>query len=81
MNDKRTHGDDDMTPEEIRDNFGMRHREGRATGEHLKLTPEQERARKRRNVYIALGLLGFMVVVFLVTVVRLTQNIAAGGAA
>jgi len=61
------------------DNFGFHHREGRATGEHVALTPEQEKARKKRNVYIALGLVAFMVAVFLVTVVRLSQN--AGGAA
>ena len=58
------------------DNFGFHHREGQATGEHVRLTPEQEKARKRRNVYIAWGLVAFMVAVFLITVVRLSQNIA-----
>jgi hypothetical protein len=62
------------------DNFGFHHREGRPTGEHVTLTPEQEKARRKRNIYIALGLVGFMVAVFLITVVRLGQNIANGAA-
>ncbi len=62
------------------DNFGFYHREGRPTGEQIALTPEQTAARKKRNVYIALSLVAFMVAVFLITVVRLSQNIAAGGA-
>lgn len=60
------------------DNFGFTHREGRPTGEHVRLTPEQESARKRRNLYIAGGLVVFMVVVFLITIVRLSQNVANG---
>ena len=46
--------------------------------ETVLLTPEQEKARSRRNVVIALSLVGFMVAVFAITVVRLSQNIAAG---
>ncbi|WP_291844874.1 hypothetical protein [Maricaulis sp.] len=46
--------------------------------ETVRLTPEQEKARGRRNVVIALSLVGFMVAVFAITVVRLSQNIAAG---
>ena len=48
--------------------------------ETVRLTPEQEKARARRNVVIALSLVGFMVAVFAITVVRLSQNIAAGAA-
>lgn len=54
----------------------MNAREGQPTGESLKLTPEQEKARKRRNVVIALSLVAFMIAVFAITVVRLSQNIA-----
>jgi len=35
------------------------------------LTPEQERARKRRNVWIALSIVAFVALVFLITVARL----------
>jgi len=43
------------------------------------LTPQQERARSRRNIVLALSLLAFVVLVFVVTVVRLTANITAQG--
>ncbi|MBR9826858.1 MAG: protoheme IX farnesyltransferase [Alphaproteobacteria bacterium] len=48
------------------------------SGEHYTLSPEEEAARKKRNVAIALSLVGFMVVVFLITVVQLSNNIANG---
>jgi len=44
-----------------------------------RLTPEEEKARKRRNVAIFWSLIGFIVLIFLVTLRRLTSNIAAGG--
>lgn len=47
----------------------------------IKLTDEQVRARKRRNVAIALGLVGFIVLVFVVTVVNLQRNTEARKAA
>ena len=54
----------------------------------MRLTPDELRARKRRNLFIALGLVAFMVLVFLTTVLRLQQNqadaraeLAAAGAA
>ncbi len=47
----------------------------------IKLTEEQVRARKRRNVAIALGLVGFIVLVFIVTVTNLQRNTAARKAA
>lgn len=56
----------------------MSAREGQPTGESVKLTPEQEAARKKRNVVIALSLVGFMFAVFAITVVRLGQNVAGG---
>ncbi len=46
--------------------------------ETVKLTAEEEAARKRRNRMIALGLISFIGLIFLTTVVRLGQNIAAG---
>lgn len=81
MTDKtETPTDAEQAAQDRADNFGFAHREGRVTGEHVALTPEQLAARKKRNVYIALGLVAFMVAVFLITVVRLSQNIAAGAA-
>lgn len=44
-----------------------------------RLTPEEEKARKRRNVAIFWSLIGFIVLIFLVTLQRLSSNIAAGG--
>jgi hypothetical protein len=38
--------------------------------ETVQLTPEQLRARKRRNVMLALSVAAFMVLVFLITVSR-----------
>ena len=38
------------------------------------LSPEEVRARKRRNLWIALGLVAFIVLVFATTVLRLQQN-------
>ncbi|MFN5083121.1 MAG: hypothetical protein ACK5WW_13565 [Brevundimonas sp.] len=41
----------------------------------MRLTPEELAARKRRNVAIALGLVAFMVLMFVTTVLRLQSNI------
>jgi hypothetical protein len=70
--------EDEQAAKDRADNFGFYHREGRPTGDQVALTPEQIAARKKRNVYIALSLVAFMVAVFLITVVRLSQNIEAG---
>ena len=43
----------------------------------MRLTPEELRARKRRNVWIAAALVAFIVRVFATTVLRLQQNQAA----
>lgn len=40
----------------------------------MRLTPDELRARKRRNLFIALGLVAFMVLVFSTTILRLQQN-------
>ncbi|WP_374390354.1 hypothetical protein [Brevundimonas sp.] len=47
----------------------------------MRLSPDELRARKRRNLFIALGLLAFIVLVFLTTVLRLQQNQADARAA
>lgn len=41
------------------------------------LTPQEEKKRKQRNAAIALGLAGFIVLVFLVTIFRIGGDIAA----
>ncbi len=47
----------------------------------MRLTEEELTARKRRNLWIALGLVAFMVLVFLTTFLRLKQNISDSSAA
>lgn len=42
----------------------------------MQLTPEQLKARKRRNLAIAAGLVLFMVLVFVTTLLRLQGNVA-----
>ncbi len=46
--------------------------------ETVKLSPEEEAARKRRNLMIALGLFTFIALVFVTTVVRMSSNYNAG---
>ncbi|MBB4658539.1 protoheme IX farnesyltransferase [Parvularcula dongshanensis] len=53
-------------------------REGLPTGEVYEPTPEEQRARSKRNVAVALGVVGFCVLVFAITVLRLAQSIEAG---
>lgn len=68
---------DDQTTD--REPFGGR--EGRVVpGETVILTPEQLAARKRRNIAIGLSLLAFCALIFVVTVIRIGQNIAQAGA-
>ena len=43
----------------------------------MRLTPEELAARKRRNRWLALALVGFIVVIFATTVLRLHANNAA----
>ncbi|PHR60574.1 MAG: hypothetical protein COA47_07365 [Robiginitomaculum sp.] len=42
--------------------------------EELELTPEQKKARDQRSKAIGLGLLGFVILVFVVTVFRKMQE-------
>ena len=44
------------------------------------LTPEQVRARNRRNLVIALALVAFVVLVFFVSIARMHANSVAGAA-
>lgn len=46
--------------------------------ETVPLTPEQEKARKRRNVWIALAVGGFMALVFAITLAQMNAYVAAG---
>jgi hypothetical protein len=46
--------------------------------ESVKLTPEQERARKRRNLMIALSLGAFVILVFAISMVQIRAGIVAG---
>ncbi len=46
--------------------------------ETVKLTPEEETARKRRNLVIALGLVAFAVLIAVTTMVRMSSNYNAG---
>jgi hypothetical protein len=47
------------------------------TGAPAPLTPEQKRARDKRNVAIALGLVAFAVLLFLITLVQFDAPNAA----
>ena len=45
------------------------------TGETMVLTPEQAAARKRRNLWIALSVGAFVLLVFLITVSKLQAGL------
>jgi hypothetical protein len=46
--------------------------------ETVTLTPEQERARKRRNLWLALSVAAFMLLVFLISISKMAAYSAAG---
>ena len=46
--------------------------------QRVALTPEELKQRKRRNMAIALSLGAFVVIVFVVTIVKLTANAPQG---
>ncbi|MEM7739360.1 MAG: hypothetical protein AAF225_00980 [Pseudomonadota bacterium] len=57
-------------------------REGLPTGEHHIPSPQELKARGRRNITIALAVAGFVLLVYLTTFLRLAENLeAAGGGA
>jgi hypothetical protein len=41
----------------------------------VSLTPEQERARKRRNIWLALSIAAFVVLVFAITLTKLGAGV------
>lgn len=43
--------------------------------EGIRLTPEQERQRKRRNLWLALSVAAFMLLVFLITIAKLGAGV------
>jgi hypothetical protein len=43
--------------------------------EMVRLTPEEQKARNRRNLWIAVCLVAFMVLVFVVTLARLKAGV------
>ena len=46
--------------------------------ESIKLTPEQERARKRRNLWLALSITAFVLLVFAITLAKIAANGVGG---
>lgn len=43
-------------------------------GTRIQMTPEEVSARKRRNLWLGLSLAGFVVLVMVITVIRLTTG-------
>lgn len=43
------------------------------------MTPDELKARKRRNLWIALSIVAFVVLVFAITLTKIGANAAAGG--
>ena len=56
-------------------------REGLPTGESHQQTDEERRAQGRRNIAIALCVVGFAVLIYLTTFLRLAENIKASAGA
>jgi hypothetical protein len=50
-------------------------REAVPTGETVVLTPQQEKARRRRSHWIALALFTFVILVFVITMAKLGANV------
>ena len=50
-------------------------REAIATGEHVTLTPEQAKARRRRSQWMALALFSFVILVFVLTMTKMGAQI------
>lgn len=50
-------------------------REAIPTGETVKLTPEQEQARKRRGQWIALALIAFVILLFTLTMTKMGAQV------
>lgn len=50
-------------------------REGQSTGESHEMSAAEQKARSRRNLAIAFGVVGFVVLIYSTTILRLTQNV------
>jgi signal peptidase I len=46
---------------------------------NIVLTPDELKARQRRNVWIALAITAFIVLVFFISMVKVESGIVAGG--
>jgi hypothetical protein len=46
--------------------------------DHLIMTPDELKARKRRNLWIALAIGAFILLVFLITIVKVKAGLIAG---
>jgi hypothetical protein len=53
-------------------------REAVPTGEHVRITPEQMKLRKRRAMWTALALGGFAILIFLITLIKLGPQVILG---
>lgn len=49
--------------------------EARPTGENYRQSAEEEKSRKRRSLAIGLGLLAFVVLIYFITMLKLSANI------
>jgi hypothetical protein len=66
------------TPAPSRPDIGailMASREAIPTGEHVTLTPAEVAARKKRNNWIAISLVGFVILVFILTMAKVGGGI------
>ena len=54
-------------------------REAEVTGQSYQPSPEEVQRRSRRNVAIALGIVAFIVLVYAITMLRITQNLPGAG--
>ncbi len=57
-----------MTHEDIKTNQQQ-------TLEFVKLTPEQKSARKKRNIAIAIALISWIIIVFLITILKVKSGV------
>jgi hypothetical protein len=48
--------------------------QGVASGEFVTLTPEQVKARNRRNIVLALSIVAFVILVFFITLAKIKEN-------
>jgi len=71
---------DENKPEDTREVDFSSAGEGTFTGEMHQPSDDEVKARGRRNIAIALAVVGFAALIYLTTFFRLSQNIGAGAA-